>query len=39
MNIVAFDLRQSIESIGKITGEIVNNDILDHIFANFCIGK
>lgn len=38
-DIVAFDLRQSIDSIGKITGEIVNNDILDHIFANFCIGK
>lgn len=38
-DIVAFDLRQSIDSIGRITGEIVNNDILDHIFANFCIGK
>lgn len=38
-DIVAFDLRQSIDSIGRITGEIVNDDILDHIFSNFCIGK
>jgi tRNA modification GTPase len=38
-DIVAFDLRQSIDSIGKITGEIVSNDILDYIFSNFCIGK
>ncbi|MGB4490305.1 MAG: tRNA uridine-5-carboxymethylaminomethyl(34) synthesis GTPase MnmE [Bacteroidales bacterium] len=38
-DIIALDLRQSIDSIGRITGEIVTDDILDHIFSNFCIGK
>ncbi len=27
------------EKIGELTGEITNEDILDNIFKNFCIGK
>ena len=33
------DLRQALNDLGEITGETVSDDILNHIFANFCIGK
>jgi tRNA modification GTPase len=33
------DLRQAAEIIGEITGETTGEQILDRIFANFCIGK
>ncbi|MCP3899533.1 MAG: GTP-binding protein, partial [Desulfobacteraceae bacterium] len=36
---IAFDIRNSIDALGKITGETAEIDILDHIFSNFCIGK
>ncbi|UCD18616.1 MAG: tRNA uridine-5-carboxymethylaminomethyl(34) synthesis GTPase MnmE [Candidatus Zixiibacteriota bacterium] len=36
---VAFDFRQGINEIDEITGRIYNEDILDRIFARFCIGK
>lgn len=33
-------LRQSIEGIGKVTGEAIGvEEILGVVFANFCIGK
>jgi len=36
---LAFDIRNSINALGKITGETAEIDILDNIFSNFCIGK
>jgi tRNA modification GTPase len=35
----AVDLRQALDVLGEITGETVTDDILNNIFANFCIGK
>ena len=35
----AEDLRQAAEAIGRITGRIDVEDILDEIFNAFCIGK
>ena len=35
----AVDLRQALNVLGEITGETVTDDILNRIFANFCIGK
>jgi tRNA modification GTPase len=32
-------LRSAIESIGEITGQITNDEMLGNIFSNFCIGK
>jgi tRNA modification GTPase len=36
---VAADLRDAHDALGAITGQVVAEDILDLIFAQFCIGK
>ena len=36
---LAIDLRAALHTLGTITGEITNEDILDSIFSRFCIGK
>lgn len=38
-DLVAIDLRNALYYLGSITGKVVSDDILDYIFANFCIGK
>lgn len=38
-DLVASDIRQALFHLGTITGEISNDDVLDNIFRNFCIGK
>jgi tRNA modification GTPase len=35
----AEDLRQAADALGRITGRIDVEDVLDHIFGRFCIGK
>ncbi len=37
--LVAIDLRQAIDELGKVVGATVTDDILDRIFRRFCIGK
>ena len=36
---ISLDLRESLESLGEIVGETINEDVLDRIFSSFCIGK
>jgi tRNA modification GTPase len=36
---VAIDLNEARLALEEITGTIQNDDILEHIFSNFCIGK
>ena len=36
---LAMDIRQALQYIGTITGEISSDELLGNIFANFCIGK
>lgn len=36
---VAMDIRNAVTSMSEIVGEISNDEVLDNIFANFCIGK
>jgi tRNA modification GTPase len=35
----AIDLRDALKRIGEITGEVWNEEILNSVFAKFCIGK
>ena len=37
--IVAVDITATASALGAITGEVSNEDILDRIFREFCIGK
>lgn len=36
---ISVDLRNAADSLGEIIGEVTSDDILNNIFANFCIGK
>jgi tRNA modification GTPase len=35
----AEDLRRAADALGRITGRVDVEDVLDHIFGRFCIGK
>ncbi|MEA3485102.1 MAG: tRNA uridine-5-carboxymethylaminomethyl(34) synthesis GTPase MnmE [Candidatus Aerophobetes bacterium] len=37
--LIAFDLREGINNLGEITGEVAADEVLDRIFSRFCIGK
>ncbi len=39
MDLMAVDLKEALDSLSEVTGEITNEDLLDHIFSNFCVGK
>ncbi|HET6490764.1 MAG TPA: tRNA uridine-5-carboxymethylaminomethyl(34) synthesis GTPase MnmE [Syntrophales bacterium] len=36
---IAFDLREALGAISEVTGQTVTEEVLDRIFATFCIGK
>ena len=37
--LVAMDLREALDGLGKMTGAVTSDEILNRIFAGFCIGK
>lgn len=39
IEIIALELRDSLDRLGEIVGAVTTEDILDSIFKNFCIGK
>lgn len=39
VDIVAIDLKDALDNLRKITGQSLGDDIIDQIFANFCLGK
>ena len=38
-DISAMDLRDALDALGEITGEVTSADILNTMFASFCVGK
>lgn len=38
-DLLAMDMRDAAHYVGEITGNISNDEVLGHIFKNFCIGK
>lgn len=38
-DLVVIDIRGAFSTLGEITGETASEDVLDEIFARFCIGK
>jgi tRNA modification GTPase len=39
MDLVAVDIRGAAESLGEVTGDTVRDEVINRIFADFCIGK
>jgi len=39
LDVVSIDLHQAYGFLGELIGETVGDDLLDHIFSRFCIGK
>lgn len=39
LELISVDLKDCWEYLGQVTGDTVAEDIIDQIFANFCIGK
>ncbi len=39
LEMVAYDLRDGVEALGRITGRGVDDSLLESIFSQFCIGK
>lgn len=39
LDLVSFDVRAAARSLGEITGSNVDDELLDRIFRDFCIGK
>lgn len=38
-DLISIDLKSALISLGEITGEVINDEILNGIFESFCIGK
>ena len=39
LEVIAVDLRSSLDAMGEIVGKTTTEDILDRIFSQFCVGK
>ncbi|MBL0309092.1 MAG: tRNA uridine-5-carboxymethylaminomethyl(34) synthesis GTPase MnmE [Bacteroidetes bacterium] len=38
-DLIALEVKQALQYLGEITGEVTNDEILGNIFSKFCIGK
>ena len=38
-DLVSIDLTAAVNTLGEITGQTASDDLMETIFANFCVGK
>ncbi len=36
---LSIDIKHALYYLGEITGQVINDDLLENIFSKFCIGK
>jgi len=39
LDLIALDLKEAMDNLGEISGEITSADILNNMFSRFCVGK
>jgi tRNA modification GTPase len=39
LDVLAVDLKEALDALGEITGEVSSQEILDTVFSRFCVGK
>ena len=39
LDVCAVDLSDALDALGEITGETLNEQVIDEVFARFCVGK
>ncbi|MGN0996506.1 MAG: tRNA uridine-5-carboxymethylaminomethyl(34) synthesis GTPase MnmE [Candidatus Ventricola sp.] len=39
LDVCAVDLAAALDALGEITGETINEQVIDQVFARFCVGK
>ena len=39
IEIIAFELREALNAVDALLGKTSPEDILDHVFNSFCVGK
>ena len=39
LDMIALDVKDALDALGEITGEVTTADVLLHMFSNFCVGK
>ena len=39
LDLCAIDLSTALDALGEITGETMNEAIIDEVFSRFCVGK
>lgn len=39
LDLVAQDIKEALDCLGEITGEVTTTDILENMFSQFCVGK
>ena len=39
MDIIASEIRQFVDCIERVTGEVADEEVVNNIFKSFCVGK
>lgn len=39
IDIITIYIKEILEDLGEITGEVVTEDVINEIFSKFCLGK